>query len=980
MESSVTAHILSATEADVTTPRDAHRYWENFQPAVGVRPARSWLRSDADRLSLTGTWSFRLSPRADVDTDFVSDGFDETGWTPLAVPSHWQLAGHGRPAYTNVRYPFPVDPPRVPSENPTGDYRRAFRVPGNWPDAPIVLRFEGIDSCARVWLNGEELGVTSGSRLPSEFDVTSVVRRDRDNVLAVRVHQWSSGSYLEDQDMWWLSGIFREVNLLCRPIGGIDDVFVHADYDYETARGTLLVDSSAAGRVTVPELGLDFATGEQVEVGAVLPWSAEVPRLYDATVVAEGETVSLRIGFRRVAIVDGVFTVNGRRVQFQGVNRHEFDPDTGRALNEDVMLADVLLMKQHNINAVRTSHYPPHPYFLELCDEYGLYVIDECDLETHGFLLESWGSLNINPAEDPRWEAELVDRMRRMVERDKNHPSIIMWSLGNESGSGRNLSAMAQWTRDRDPSRPLHYERDWTARDADVYSRMYTTHAEVELIGKHEEEPLDDPQLDARRRQMPFIICEYAHAMGNGPGGLAEYQQLFETYPRCQGGFVWEWIDHGIRTRSPDGKEFFAYGGDFGEPVHDGNFVADGLLFPDRTPSPGLLEYKKVIEPVRLLAGGPHELRVKNGYEVRDLSHLRFDWALEEEGQRVAEGTLDVPSTAPGETSVLALPAFPPTTKETWLTVAAILAVDELWAPAGHEVAWGQLSVGTSTPSSARSSSVEAETSGPDVRLGPGVFDSDGQLIRLGGLDVSTPMLDVWRAPIDNDRSFAWEAQELIWRKIGLDRLEHRVDEVKVVGNEIVVDARVAPAATTLGLKVTYRWSPLDDGLLLRVDVVPEGDWPCPLPRLGVCMSLPAELTRVEWYGQGPGEAYPDSALSARVGRYERTVDEWQTPYVFPQENGHRAGVRWARVTDVGGGGLLVEGQPAIGLTVRRWTSEALDVARHTTDLCPGDRVWLNMDAAQNGLGSASCGPGVLPHHRLEVAPTSFAVALRTLP
>jgi beta-galactosidase len=976
----VTAHSLSATEADVTSTTDAQRYWENIQPGLGVSPARSWLRSDAGRLPLTGTWSFRLSPRADMDTDFASVDYAETGWTRLAVPAHWQLAGHGRPAYTNVRYPFPVDPPRVPDENPTGDYRRVFRVPDDWPDAPIVLRFEGVDSCARVWLNGEELGVTSGSRLPSEFDVTSVVARDRDNVLAVRVHQWSSGSYVEDQDMWWLSGIFREVNLLCRPVGGIDDVFVHSDYDHSTGTGTLRVDSSAAARVTVPELGLDFSTEELVEVGPVQPWSAEVPRLYDATLTSVGETVSLRIGFRRVAVIDGLFTVNGRRVLFQGVNRHEFDPDTGRALSNEVMLADVLLMKQHNINAVRTSHYPPHPYFLELCDEYGLYVIDECDLETHGFLLGGWGPVASNPAEDPRWEGELVDRMRRMVERDKNHPSIVMWSLGNESGSGRNLTAMAQWARTRDPSRPLHYERDWTARDVDVYSRMYTHHAEVEQIGRHEEEALDDPVLDARRRKLPFIICEYAHAMGNGPGGLAEYQRLFEAYPRCQGGFVWEWIDHGIRTQSPEGREFFAYGGDFGEPVHDGNFVADGLLFPDRTPSPGLLEYKKVVEPVRLSARGPHELSIKNGYEVRDLSHLRFGWALEEEGQPVAEGILDVPATAAGETSVVSPPPLPPTTKETWLTVRAVLATDEPWASAGHEIAWGQLPVSTPTLPSSRSSNAECETSGGGVRLGPGTFTSDGQLIRLGALEVSTPLLDVWRAPIDNDRPFARDPQELIWREIGLDRMQHRVDEVKVVGNEIVVRTRVAPAATTLGLRATYRWSPLEDGLLLRVDVVAEGDWPCPLPRLGVCMSLPAVLDRVEWFGQGPGEAYPDSVLAARVGRFVRTVDQWQTPYVFPQENGHRAGVRWATLTDAVGTGMRVEGQPTVGLTVRRWTTADLDVARHTSDLVRRDRVWLNLDVAQNGLGSSSCGPGVLPGDRLEAQPKSFAVALRTLP
>jgi beta-galactosidase len=965
-------------DADVLSVGDATRYWESLQPAQHVRPARSWLRSDARRLSLSGAWSFRLSPRADADTDFVSDGYAETGWSQLAVPSHWQLEAHGKPAYTNKLYPFPVDPPRVPDDNPTGDYRRVFGVPDDWPDTPIVLRFEGVDSCARVWLNGEELGVTSGSRLPSEFDVTSAVRRDGDNLLAVRVHQWSSGSYLEDQDMWWLSGIFREVTLLSRPVGGIDDLFVHADYDHATGTGTLRVDASAAARVTVPELGLDFATDELVEVGSVQPWSAELPQLYDATVANAGETVRLRIGFRRAAIVDDVFTVNGRRVLFQGVNRHEFDPDTGRAVSDEVMLADVLLMKQHNINAVRTSHYPPHPHFLELCDEYGLYVIDECDLETHGF---GEGDVLVanNPAEDPRWEDALVDRMRRMVERDKNHPSIVMWSLGNESGSGRNLGAMARWARDRDPARPLHYERDWTARDVDVYSRMYTTHADVELIGRQEEAPLDDPQLDARRRRMPFILCEYAHAMGNGPGGLAEYQQLFETYPRCQGGFVWEWIDHGLRTRSAEGVEFFAYGGDFGEPLHDGNFVADGLVFPDRTPSPGLLEFKKVIEPVRLLAHGTSELSVENRFEVRDLSHLRFGWVLEEDGLGVADGGLDVPATAPGKTSVVSLPALPSTTGETWLTVRAVLADDASWAPAGHEVAWGQFPVIAPAAAVASPAVVQGETTDRDLRLGSAIFTLNGELIRLGELEVSTPLLDVWRAPIDNDRAFAREPQEVLWRKIGLHRMQHRLDEVNVEGDDIVVRSRVAPAATTLGLRVTYRWSARDDGLLLRVDVTPEGDWPCRLPRLGVQMSLPAVLDRVEWLGQGPGEAYPDSALAARVGRHARTIEQWQTPYVFPQENGHRAGVRWARLTGDGGAGLLVEGQPTVGLTVRRWTTADLDVARHTSDLTPTDHVWLNIDAAQHGLGTSLCGPGALPRYRLDVEPTSFAVVLRPL-
>ncbi|HEX4255643.1 MAG TPA: glycoside hydrolase family 2 TIM barrel-domain containing protein, partial [Streptosporangiaceae bacterium] len=398
-------------------------YWEQFRPWRGTEPARAWFRSSAPRLDLSGDWKFRWSPRADAAAGFADPAVDDAAWATLPVPSHWQLHGYGAPAYTNIRYPFPVDPPRVPTENPTGDYRVSFTVPADWPAGRSRLRFDGVDSCARVWLNGTELGVVSGSRLPAEFDVTGALRPPgQPNLLAVRVHQWSSGSYLEDQDMWWLSGIFRRVMLLARPDGGVRDWFVHAGYDHRTGGGTLRVDVDAAdpahtgpARVTVPELGLDVAAGETVTVPAVEPWSAESPRRYDGTLTTAGETVSLRIGFRAVAVADGLLTVNGRRVQFRGVNRHEFDPDRGRAVTEATMRQDVLLMKRHNVNAVRTSHYPPDPRFLELCDEHGLYVIDECDLETHGFFTRGWlEPAPDNPADDPRWRDALVGRMQRM--------------------------------------------------------------------------------------------------------------------------------------------------------------------------------------------------------------------------------------------------------------------------------------------------------------------------------------------------------------------------------------------------------------------------------------------------------------------------------------------------------------------------------------------------------------------------------------
>jgi beta-galactosidase len=771
--------------------------------------------------------------------------------------------------------------------------------------------------------------------------------------------------------MWWLSGIFRDVTLLARPAGGLDDFFVHANYDHITQQGRLRVETSAPARLTIAELGLtDVPADEEHVVDGVEPWSAELPRLYRAVLTTAEERVELNVGFRTVSIEDGVLKVNGRRIAFRGVNRHEWDPDRGRAVTEELMRTDLLLMKQHNINAVRTSHYPPHSRFLELCDELGMWVVDECDLETHGFHPVSWRD---NPSDDPRWREAYLDRMARTVERDKNHPSVIIWSLGNESGAGENLAAMAQWARTRDPSRPIHYEHDWNSRYVDVFSRMYASVDEVELIGQRAEPPLADEQADAHRRGLPFILCEYAHAMGNGPGGLSEYQELFEKYDRCQGGFVWEWIDHGVRQRRPDGKEFFAYGGDFGEELHDSNFVADGLFLPDRTPSPGAAEYKKVIEPVRIGDGGSGTVTITNRYDFADLSGLAFEWSVEEEGVRVAGGVLAVPPLAAGESTEVKVPEPPATTGETWLTVRAVLAADEPWAPAGHEVAWGQVQLSAATPRA------EAEQSTLE-RLGPvfgsGEFDpATGRLVRLGGVALDGPRLDLWRAPTDNDR--LGDAVQRAWRKAGLHRLHHRLVDIAREGDELVVRTRVAPAATDHAMLASYRWGVEGDGLLLTLDVEPEGEWDCPLPRLGLRLAVPASLGRAEWFGRGPGEAYADTRRAARIGRFAMTVDDLQTPYVRPQENGSRTEVRWATLTDEAGSGLRFEGAPTFEFTARRWTTEDLDAARHTVDLTPRDAVYVNLDLAQHGIGTASCGPGVLPQYYLPAHPATLRVAIR---
>ncbi|MFF8726114.1 glycoside hydrolase family 2 TIM barrel-domain containing protein [Streptomyces sp. NPDC015171] len=941
--------------------RTSTAYVEDVSPGSGALPPRArYASSDAMSLSLGGGWRFRLSDTADAEDDsFAAEGYDAAGWAEVTVPGHWVLQGHGSPAYTNHLYPFPVDPPRVPTENPTGDHLRVFDLPADWPaDGGAVLRFDGVDSCARVWLNGAELGEFKGSRLPHEFAVGALLK-PAGNVLAVRVHQWSAGSYLEDQDQWWLPGIFRDVTLLHRPAGGAGDFFVHASYDHTTGEGTLCVESEVPGRVTVPDLGVDTATGEPVTV-PVQPWSAETPRLYDGVLATEGERVPLRIGFRTVERADGLIKVNGRAVLFKGVNRHEWHPERGRALDLATMREDVLLMKRHNVNAVRTSHYPPHPAFLDLCDEYGLWVIDECDLETHGFTEQGWRD---NPVDDDRWTPALLDRAARMVERDKNHPSVVIWSLGNEAGTGRGLTAMARWIRDRDPSRALHYEGDHTCRDTDVYSRMYADHAEVERIGRG----LDGGPR--RRRALPFILCEYAHAMGNGPGGLAEYQRLFETYERLQGGFVWEWIDHGIAHPGLG----YAYGGDFGEELHDGNFVCDGLLFPDRRPSPGLVEFKKVIEPVALAGDGAHgTVRVTNKYDFADLSALAFAWSYEVQGEAVASGTLSVPALAPGESAEVKLPEVPagaPAGEAHW-TVRAVLAAAASWAPRDHVVAWGQI------PVAERATPYVAATARPVsadglITLGPGVFDAGtGALRAIGGVPVTGLRLDVWRAVTDNDDGAAWQSDlryGLLWRKLGLHRMRHRLDAVEAGADALTVRTRVAPAARELGLSAVYRWTSDGDRLRLAVSTVPEGDWTVPLPRLGIRFGLSA-ADRVRWYGGGPGEAYPDTRAAAAVGRWQSTVDELQTPYVRPQENGARIDVRWAEL-----GGLRIEGDPAFSLTARRWTTEQLDAAAHRTDLVPGDTVWVHLDHGQHGIGSQSCGPAPLPQYHLRAEPAEFS-------
>ncbi|WP_375430281.1 glycoside hydrolase family 2 TIM barrel-domain containing protein [uncultured Friedmanniella sp.] len=985
-------------------------YVVDHSPGSGSRSAaRAWLPSNAPQLSLNGEWQFRLHPSHLGLGDGAPDASGD--WERITVPSHWVLgpdgalpleAGRGRPIYTNVQFPFPVDPPWVPDENPTADHRRTFDHPG-WEAEQVLLRFDGVESVYRVWLNGTEVGIGKGSRLVQEFDVTAALLTG-ENELVVRVHQWSSMSYVEDQDQWWLPGIFRDVTLLGRPAGALDDVWLRTDLE-PNGHGTLqplLRASGAAYPVTVriPELGFEasYADADALEladVGPVEPWSAETPRLYTCEVASTGETVTVRVGFRRVRIEGDQFTVNGSSVRFRGVNRHETHPVRGRVFDEAHARADMITMKRANVNAIRTSHYPPHPRVLDLADELGFWVIDECDLETHGFEHLGWAD---NPSDDPRWAEVFLDRIERTVERDKNHPCIVIWSLGNESGTGRNLAAMAQWVRRRDPNRPVHYEGDYTCAYTDIYSRMYPSLIEVAAIGQQTGgiRYTDAPAEAQRVRTKPFLMCEYVHAMGNGPGAIAEYEALAETYPRLHGGFVWEWRDHGLLTHAPDGTPYYGYGGDFDEVVHDSNFVMDGMLLPDDSPTPAVADFAAVHAPVRFVLDGD-ELAVRNHAHTVGTDHLRFVATRIVDGGPDSEEELTVPDLAPGASARVAVPeslrAGTPGA-EAWLEVRAELVADALWAPAGHVVArqqWAQpASVPVMTlPRPGRTELVSA-AAGDVLELGPAVFDAGtGRLSSLHGLAVDGPRLELWRAPTDNDRGAGFGSYEDVapeatpfglgvpgpssaerWQERGLDRLVHRQVELRQGVDEVVSTVRVSAANSGLFVDVTYRWQLLADELACYVDLVPTVGWDCTWPRVGVRLDLPAELDSADWFGTGPLEAYPDTAGASRVGRFSAGVDELNVTYSRPQETGHRPALRQLQVSAGGTERLRLRVLAAVdghrpGFTLSRHTPQQVAAAGHPYELPASDHTYLFLDAAVHGVGSRACGMDVLPEHAL---------------
>ena len=944
-----------------------------FVPYPDVKAARADERALSPYFySLNGQWDFSYyeSP-SDVAELSGEGGACRTG--KIMVPGVWQLQGYGAPQYTNVAYPIPYDPPFVPDDTPVGVYDRDFTLPEAFAGRRTILRFDGVSSCYYAYVNGALAGFAKGPHLPSEFDVTALVRPG-ENHLRVVVLQWSDGTYLEDQDMWRLSGLFRDVSLLSFGAARIDDVIADATLSDDYLDGVLTATVKAQGTDEVNFMLLDGETvvaqgkravenGEAVfgaTVRQVKAWTAETPNRYELIVEIPGQAERVLIGFKRVEIHGAVFYFNGQPIKLKGVNRHDTHPTLGYYTPVDAMVKDIVTMKRHNVNAVRTSHYPNDPRFLALCDEYGLYVVDEADIESHGVVMfENYDFIATNPV----WEMQFVNRGVRMVQRDRNHPSIVMWSLGNESGYGCVHVAMAKAMRAIDPSRPIHYERDRKAETADVASDMYTSVAD--MIAYAENEP-----------KKPFFQCEYAHAMGQGPGMLEDYWQAYYSHPACMGGCVWEWADHGL-VKEENGEKYYAYGGDFGEWPHDGCFCVDGLTYPDRTPHSGLTELAHVMRPVRaeMVDEAKGVISLWNTRAFAALDDLQGRYAVVAGGRTLAQGQFDCHA-APGkrEEITLQLGQYP---AGATLNLSFAQRQDTLWAEGGFVVAKDQLLLQLGAPECVaalpRGAMTLEKTHGALTVHGNGFdvsFDREGMCaLRFHGVDMMTAGLKVnlWRAPTDNDNGGAGAARS--WTEMGLGRLLCRNDlfraeesdgKVQITLSGVYGEKIMPPL-----MRVTQTYTVTGEGrVALTITYAPLCEIEQYLPRLGLRMGIAGDCERLIWQGRGPQESYPDKKTGALLGRYEMHVDDTHEPYVRPQENGAHEDAAFAALLNPRGVGLMVAGDH-FSFSAHHYTPEMLTEAQHTVELGRTEDITLLLDGAMGALGTNSCGPEALERDRL---------------
>lgn len=980
-----------------------------------VSPHATYVATAAEKgivpsQSLNGSWRFSFAPNpAAAPIDFWRKDFDASSWDEIPVPSVWERQGYGYAIYANIPYAFDSEPFVVPvdNQNHVGSYIRSFNLPANWDGRRIYIEFGAVSSAMTLWVNGSEVGYSQGSRTPAEFDITDFVQPG-ENRIAVQVMRWSDGSWLEDQDYWSLSGIFRDVSLHARPQIHIRDFFARTTLvnDYQDGLLNLTVELNRPApevdgwsfRYAVSKDGEILADGvatleAEVSISGVDAWSAESPSLYDlalSLVDADGnsiESIESKIGFRSVKQRNGLVLVNGRAIKFKGVNLHELHPDNGYYVDEATMLEDIRLMKAANINAVRTSHYPQPPRFYELADQHGLYIIDETNQETHLFRNKK----GLSPAQIPEWRAHFLNRIERMVERDKNHPSIIFWSLGNESGAGENMAAMYEWAKQRDPSRLVQYA-DHTRLElrGDAARPRPDSGKTSDIIATFYPSPWDLQRYAEMQRGPSWIMDEYMHSMGNSLGNAREFWETIYRYPVLQGGFIWDWADQGLRETDEDGNTWWAQGGDYGPDnvPSSGNFLHNGVVFPDRTVKPGYREVKRAYQNVEFrpldLAGGSVELL--NRYEFTNLSDFELGWTVTADGKVVDNGTVRNLAAEPGAVTIAELGSLRPRNlqpgAEYFLNLSMSMKIASDLLPAGHVVATEQIALPFSSPEVPTRINGRIGVAENDTQVavsGPGfgvIFDKVTGLLtsyryKKSELVELAPIPNLWRPMTDNDFGYMKTQRHIAWRKAAGQRVTKNVDVQKIGENR--VEVRVAYDLNDgndnkLGnFDICYTVSS-DAKVDIDVEFRREPGTPLPM-RVGMSMALPGQYNSLEWFGRGPHENYEDRNWSAHVGRYSGTVADQYVEYLRPQENGYKTDTRWLTLTNDDGRGLRVQGDPVIGFSALHFApadlsapEDLLDqlgkiknvrelITTHSNEIEPGDQVYLNVDHRQAGVG-----------------------------
>ncbi|WP_336772451.1 glycoside hydrolase family 2 TIM barrel-domain containing protein [Paenibacillus sp. MMO-58] len=967
-------------------------------------------------LSLNGVWKFAFAETPDQRIqNFYQSDYDASSWTDMPVPSHWQFHGFDYPQYTNIRYPWiesepELQPPFAPTKyNPVGSYIRSFQVPESWNGQPVYLSFQGVESAFYVWVNGELVGYSEDTFTPSEFDITPYLTGG-ENKLAVEVYRWCDASWLEDQDFWRLSGIFRDVYIYSKPKVNISDFFARTNLDDQYRNAELAIN------VTLENYFNEAADGIRVEaqlydanqqavwkepvavthsfasdgehrlslsgyVENPLKWSSEAPHLYTLVLSLKDdagliETHSSKVGFRTFEIKDGLMRINGKRIIFKGANRHEFSCDTGRALSKEDMLRDIKLMKTHNINAVRTSHYPNQSVWYELCDEYGLYVIDETNLETHGSWTFGQQDLPAHtvPGSHPEWRANVLDRCNSMYQRDKNHPSVVIWSLGNESFGGDNFIAMHDYLKEADPTRLVHYEGVFHYRPSeaasDIESTMYVRPNEVEQYALH-------------NPKKPYILCEYSHAMGNSCGGLHKYAELFDKYEILQGGFIWDWVDQAIRTKTADGVEYLAYGGDFGESPHDGNFSGNGLLFADRTVTPKLHEVKKCYQNISIsdINVTAQTIRVTNKNLFTDLGVYDMKWEIQHEGKTVQKDVLKV-SLAPGETTEVTVPYSPSfCEQEAVLTISFVIPEESKWAEAGHEIAWEQFILSPRV--------VEVYSNVTDTVHAPLQFNEEPESLQISNnvLSVTFNRLtgdivsyrsgnkenllepirpNFWRAATDNDFGNKMPERCSIWKDAGSTK--QLIQFTWTAAQDRCHVTTVHQLATNPVSLLTISYTVHSNGSInIHEQLLPGGDKLPEIPEFGMMLVLDGSLDTISWYGLGPQDNYWDRKTGAKLGQYSGMVKDQFVPYLRPQECGNKTDVRYAELTKgADGNGLRFDSGALMEVNALPWTPDELEASDHPYKLPVSSKTVVRVNDKQMGVGGDdSWGAPIHPDYKL---------------